>query len=282
MTMDATVVFLVLLSALMHAAWNAMVRSGADTLIALFLVKGPTMFVAAAVLAVVGLPSLESWPYLLASTAITAAYFYFLTNAYRVGDLSVGYPVARGVAPVVVLLLSAAFVGERPTVSGLLGVAIISLGVLILAWRSDARGPKPAAIFWAIGVGLTIAAYTVSDGLGGRASGNPIGYAAVLNIMTGIVLCGAVVFLRGAEPAFASLRQWKTGLAGGVLMFGAYAVVIYALSLAPIAGVAALRETGVIFAAIIGTLVLKEPLGARRIVASVVVAAGVVLLVVGR
>lgn len=282
MTLDVATVALVLLSALMHAGWNALVKTGEDSLMALFLVKAPTMAVAAVVLGVVGLPAISSWPYLLASTAITAGYFFFLANAYRVGDLSVVYPIARGVAPVLVLVPSMLLVGERPTASGLGGIAMVSLGILVLAWRSDARGGHLAAIAWAVGVGFFIAGYTVSDGIGGRISGNPVGYAAVLNIMTGIVLCTAVLFLRGGGAAVAALQQWKIGLAGGVLMFGAYAIIIFALSRAPIAAVAALRETGVIFAVIIGAAVLNEPFGRRHIAAAMVVTAGVALLVLGR
>lgn len=282
MTLDLTTVALVLLSALMHAGWNALVKTSADRLIALFLVKATTMAVAAVVLGVVGLPAISSWPYLLASTAITAGYFFFLVNAYRVGDLSVAYPIARGVAPVLVLVPSILLVGERPATSGLGGIAMVSLGILVLAWRSGARGGHLAAIAWAAGVGSCIAGYTVSDAIGGRISGNPVGYAAVLNIMTGIALCTAVIFLRGTGAAVAALHQWKIGLAGGVLMFGAYAIVIFALSRAPIAAVAALRETGVIFAAIIGAAVLNEPFGGKRIAAAMVVTAGVALLVLGR
>jgi drug/metabolite transporter (DMT)-like permease len=131
-------------------------------------------------------------------------------------------------------------------------------------------------------VGLTIAGYTISDGIGARASGNPIGYAAALNIMTGIPLAAAVFALRRGAAIDALRYGWRKGLAGGVLMFGAYAIVIYALTLAPMAAIAALRETGVIFAAVIGTLALRERYGAKRIAASALVVAGIVVLIGGR
>lgn len=282
MTLDAPVVLLVLLAAIMHATWNAFVRSGSDTMLSLFSIKAPTILVAICVLLVTGLPAMESTPYLLASVAINGGYFYFLTKAYDTGDLSVCYPIARGVAPATVLLLSVSILGESPPLSAYAGVAVVSFGILVLAWRHDRSLPRPAGMMWALAVGLTIAGYTLTDGIGARLSGNPIGYTAVLNILTGILLCGAVLVLRGRGAAFASLARWKTGFVGGTLMFGAYALVIYALTRAPVASVAALRETGVIFAAIIGTLVLKEPLGRRRVVASVFVAAGVAILVAYR
>ncbi|MEX0695611.1 MAG: EamA family transporter [Rhodospirillales bacterium] len=279
MTVDASVLLLVLLAAIMHATWNAFVRSGSDTLLSLFLVKALTIPIAVGVLFVTGLPEIESAPYLVLSAAINSVYFYFLTKAYSSGDLSICYPIARGVAPVAVLLFSMFALGETLPLSAYAGVAVISVGIMVLAMRRDKSLPQPAGIGWALAVGLAIAGYTLTDGIGARLSGNPIGYTAVLNVLTGVLLCTAVVYLRGRSVAFASFTNWKTGIIGGALMFGAYALVVYALTRAPVASVAALRETSVIFAAIIGTLVLKEPLGLRRIIASVFVAIGVAILV---
>ena len=282
MAIETPVVLLVLLAAMMHATWNALVRSGKDTLLSLFVVKAPTIPVAALVLMFTGLPEVESFTYLCISAVINCGYFYFLTKAYDAGDLSVCYPIARGVAPVTVLLLSVSVLGETPPPSAYAGVGVVSFGIIVLAWRRDSSLPKPAGIAWALAVGLTIAGYTLTDGIGARLSANPIGYTAVLNILTGILLCISVVYLRGRTAAFSSLKKWKTGIIGGTLMFGAYALVMYALTRAPVASIAALRETGVIFAAIIGTFILKEPLGIRRVVASLFVAAGVAILVAYR
>lgn len=281
MTLDPTIVALVLLSALMHAGWNAVVKMGNDRLLALLLVKGPTMAVAAATLAVVGMPAKASWPYLLASTGISMGYFYFLVRAYHAGDLSVAYPVARGSAPIATLILSFLIAGEQPTFAGTAGVLIISAGIVVLGWQRGAGAGHAATMFWALAVGLTIAGYTICDGIGARASENPFGYAAALNILTGIPLAATAFFLRRGAAIEALRRGWRKGLAGGVLMFGAYAIVIYALTLAPMAAIAALRETGVIFAAVIGTLALRERYGAKRIAASALVAAGIVVLIGG-
>jgi len=282
MTIDASVLLLVLLAAIMHATWNAFVRSGSDTLLSLFSVKALTILIAAGVLLVTGLPAVESAPYLVLSAAINGLYFYCLAKAYSSGDLSICYPIARGVAPVAVLLLSMLALGEVLPLPAYAGVAVISVGIILLAWRRDKALPPPAGIAWALAVGLAIAGYTMTDSVGARLSKNPVGYTAVLNVLTGILLCTVVVFLRGRRAAFASLANWKIGLVGGTLMFGAYALVVYALTRAPVASVAALRETSVIFAAVIGTLVLKEPLGVQRVIASVFVAAGVAILVIFR
>lgn len=279
MTIDASVLLLVLLAAIMHAAWNAFVRSGSDTLLSLFSVKALTILIAVGVLFVTGPPAIESAPYLVLSAAINGFYFYCLAKAYSAGDLSICYPIARGVAPVAVLLLSMLVLGEVLPLPAYAGITVISIGITLLALRRDKALPPPAGIGWALAVGLAIAGYTMTDGVGARMSKNPVGYTAVLNLLTGILLCTAVVFLRGWNAALASLANWKIGLMGGTLMFGAYALVVYALTRAPVASVAALRETSVIFAAVIGTMILKEPLGVQRVIASVFVAVGVATLV---
>jgi len=279
---DVYVVALVLFSALLHATWNAVVKMGSDRLLALVVVKLPTTLVAAATLLVVDAPAPQSWPYLLGSTAVTSGYFYFLIKAYHAGDLSLAYPVARGTAPIVVLVLSFLLVGETPGAADVAGVVIVSSGILWLCFQPGATPEHATRILWAGGVGLTIAGYTLLDGVGGRLSGSPIGYAAVLNIMTAIPLLVVAFARRGVGVLEVLRNDWLKGLAGGTMMFGAYAIVIYALTLAPMAVVAALRETGVIFAAVIGTILFREGFGARRIAAASTVAAGIAVLVLAR
>ena len=273
---------LVLISALMHAGWNLIAKIGRDRLVAMAVMKAPNMVVALVVLGVAGAPDAASWPFLVGSWVVNCLYFYFLTNAYR-GDLSLAYPVARGVAPLLVLVLSAFAAREIPTVSVVVGVLTISLAIFVLAWRPE-RSPQHAeTIRWAAAVGLAIALYTVIDGLGARRAGSVVGYVAALNVMTGISICGAAWFRRGRGPFFDALRRdWKHGLAGGTLMLLAYMIVVYALTIAPMGQVAALRESSVIFAAVLGVLVLREPFGGRRIAASAILAAGIALLVFGR
>jgi drug/metabolite transporter (DMT)-like permease len=273
---------LVLLSALMHAGWNLIAKLGSDGLVAMAIIKAPNLLIAAAVLAVVGLPAPASWPYLLGSTFVNCLYFYFLINAYRVGDLSLAYPVARGTAPLLVLLLSMAFAGEVPTASAFVGVTVICMGIFIAGAQRKATRQHYATLLWAGGVGFCIAMYTVSDGIGARLSGNPVGYVAVLNIFTGIAVCGTAAWTRGPALAQAMRSHWKKGLFGGMMMLASYTIVVYALTLAPMAHVAALRESSVIFAAILGALFLREPFGRQRLAAAVAVAAGIGILVFAR
>jgi drug/metabolite transporter (DMT)-like permease len=282
MTLDSWPIALVLLAALMHAGWNAIVKTGRDALVSMALIKVPNMAVAAVVLAIVGLPDRACWPYLAGSVLATGFYFYFLINAYRVGDLSLAYPVSRSVAPLLVMGLSLVALGEVPTVSGFVGVTVISLAILIIGMQRRATRQHYQALLWAAAVGVTIAVYTVLDGAGARVSGTPVAYVALLNICTGVLVCTAALRSRREALAEALRSDWLRGLVGGVMMLATYTIVVYALTLAPMALVAALRESSVIFAALIGALFLREPFGLRRVGASVAVAAGIAILAVWR
>ncbi len=278
MTFEPFVLGLVLLAALMHAVWNTIVKTGGDGLSMFVLIKAPTMIIAALVLAVVGLPNAASVPYAIGSAAGFTGYCFLLIWAYRVGDLNFVYPVARGSAPLGVALLSALLLGEYLSGMGLGGVLIISAGIAALAYHPQSLARHIPDLLRAVSVGLCIAIYTLFDGVGARISENVLGYTAMMNIFSGIPLIIAAFFMRGREMARFLRREWKVGILGGVMMFTGYAIVIYAMTLTQLTNVAALRETSVIFAAVIGTLILKEPLGAKRIFAAVIVAVGIILV----
>ena len=265
----------------MHAGWNLISKRGRDGLIAMALIKLPNLLISLAILAAMGLPAEASWPFIAASTAMNWLYFYFLLNAYRVGDLSLAYPVARGVAPLLLLGLSAAIAAEVPSFAALAGVVVTCLGILALA-QSRSASHHGATLAWAGGVGLCISIYTLFDGMGGRLSGNPVAYVAVLNVFTGTAVCGIAALRRPAAFREALRTDWANGLLGGAMMLGAYTIAVYAMTLAPLAQVAALRESSVVFAAIFGAIFLKEPFGAKRIAAACAVTAGIVILALGR
>jgi len=195
-----------------------------------------------------------------------------------VGDLNFVYPVARGSAPLGVALLSGLLLGEHLSGPGLTGILIISAGIATLAYHPHSLARHIPDLLRAAGVGLCIAIYTLLDGVGARLSDNVLGYTAMVTIFSGIPLMIAAVFMRGREMAEFLRREWKIGILGGGMMFMTYAIVLYAMTLTQLTQVAALRETSVIFAAVIGTLILKEPLGVKRIFAATVVAGGIVLV----
>ncbi len=275
---------LVLLAAAMHASWNALVKGAADRLLAMTLVAFWPMvpgFLAA--LFVLPLPAPASWPFLLGGMVTHLAYYICLLKAYRYGDLSQVYPLARGAAPVLVAILSALAAGELLSWGGRAGVALVSLGTGSLAFeRGRPRGDQGRSVLFALLTALTITLYTVIDGLGVRRSGAPLGYIAWLFTIDGLPLLLISVLMRGRAALPYVRSAWHIGAIGGLLSFASYGIAIWAMTLGAIAQVAALRETGVIFAAMIGTLFLHEPFGRRRILAAVVVAAGIILLQASR
>jgi drug/metabolite transporter (DMT)-like permease len=276
---ETWVAILVVTSAFMHASWNALVKSGADRLLTLLAIKLPNMGIAAISLLFFEFPRPESWPYLFLSSAAVTAYYFCLLRAYRAMDFNLAYPVARGTAPVLVLLLAALMGGETIGPGAALSVAVISLGICGLAYHPRISGGHLAGLGWAMMVGFFIAVYTVTDGLGARISGDAIGYTAAVNVLVGMPIVAAAIHRDGAKCLRQVWTRWRLSVAGGAMMFAAYAVVVFAMTRAPMAPVAALRETGVIFGALIGALIFKEAMAWRRVVAAAVVTAGVAMLI---
>ncbi|HEU4853130.1 MAG TPA: DMT family transporter [Telluria sp.] len=266
----------VLVSALAHASWNAVLKNSGDRALMLSSIRLIGLVAGIVVAAFVAPPSAESLPYLAGAAAIHYAYFALMIGSYRVGDMNQVYPIARGIAPMLVLLPGAWIAGEAVGGISLLAVGLISAGVLLLASGGTSTNRK--ALFLAVCTGISIAGYSVLSGEGIRRSGSLLGYIAWLEISTGVGMVGFACTRSKAVLSAFAVAHWKPALAAGVLSISAYAVALLAMSVAPIAQVVALRETSVVFAACIGSLFLGERFGARRIAASIVVAAGLVLL----
>ena len=280
--MDPLILSLVLAAALLHASWNALVKAGGDPFVRLAVVNAVGGLCAVPLLFVAALPAPASWPYLLGSVVVHHAYYLALGYGYRFGDLSHVYPVARGVAPPLVALAAWAFAGESLGPLGLLAILVISGGIVSLAFTDDGRLVAIRPLALGLATGITIAAYTLFDGLGGRTAGDVLGYIAWLFVIDAVPfsVIVAVRYRRRLGPALAAC--WRPAAVGGALSVVAYGLVIWAMSLTPLAAVSALRETSVIIAALIGTRLLREPFGTRRVLAASLVAAGVVLLQVSR
>ncbi len=274
---------LVLLAALFHATWNALVKTGGDRLSVLAMVNGCSAVIAVGMLPFVDVPAPESWGYIVASITLHTGYYFFLVEAYRVGDLSHVYPLARGLSPLLVAGAAVVFAGELMPPAAFLGVLLACGGIVSLSfdrgppWRND---PRP--LLFALGTAVFIAGYTLVDGIGVRKAETVAGYIAWLFALDAIPIISIAWLIHRRELRWTLRSEWRKGAAGGVLALSAYGLVIWAMSLAPMAAVSALRETGVIFAALIGTIVLKERFGVLRISAAVMVAAGVVLMNVTR
>jgi drug/metabolite transporter (DMT)-like permease len=277
---EAVVVAVVLLAAVLHAAWNAVVKHSGERLLTFATVIGTGALAYVPVAFFVEPPRRESIPYLVGSLTIHLFYYAGLLYGYRYGDLGQVYPIARGTGPLLVAIVSAPLAGERLGLLAMLGVGCVSLGIFSLATRrpgDDGRG-----IVFALLTGITIAGYTVCDGLGVRAAGSKLGYIAFLHVGMGLSFSSIVMLLRWREvPAFFRAHG-KQAFLGGLVACLAYSLVIWAMSGTQLAYVASLREISVIIAALLGTLVLKEPFGKKRVLAAAVIAAGIALIAIGR
>lgn len=274
--MELSLLALVLLAALLHALWNSFVKVGGDRLasVTVICVSGGLFSLPVALLT--PLPGPASFGFALGSVTVHFAYYYCLINAYRFGDLSQVYPLARGLAPPLVALGAALAAGEWLRPREVAGIALVSLGIGSLV--IGARAAEPRGLWFAAATGATIGIYTIIDGLGGRSTPVALSYIAWLNMFEGAVLLAALRARRG-PAAWSALRATLPGGAlAGLMAAVGYGIVIYAMSRGGMAHVSALRETSVVIAALIGTLVLGEPGAASRIGAAAVVAAGVVVL----
>ncbi|MBN9087230.1 MAG: EamA family transporter [Reyranella sp.] len=288
MVVEPLVVALLLAAALMHATWNALLKADRSDRLATFgviMTTGTLM----GVIAVPFLPKVEyaAWKYLAASVIIHVAYYTFLLKAYSYGDLSHTYPIARGLGPLLVAMVSGQMIGEHLRVQDIAGVVLLSAGLVALALPLKGVVAAPGgrhglATLFAVLTGITIAAYIIADGMGVRSAGpdfqHRLAYIAWLCVLEGPWLLVLAIVLR-PQTVWSHLRRtWWRGVIGGVIANTGYGIAIYALVLGPMAHVAALRETSVLFGALMGTLLLSEPFGRRRVVAAAVIVCGLVLM----
>ena len=266
----------VLGSALLHAGWNALVKGGPDPAADMALVGAGSSVIAVPFVLAVPLPESASWPYLAATVAIHFGYFVALAAAYEHGDLSLGYPVMRGAAPVMVAGAAWPLFGEVPTPQLAAGVVLVSAGILWIGFAAKGSGrPQGAALGWALANAVIIAAYTIVDAAGVRSAGGAMRYVAWSFLLMPLPFFCYVLALQRNKFVAHVRTYWRRGLGGGACLFAAYGIALWAMTRAPVAAVAALRETSVVFATLFGALVLKEGLGWKRLGGALAVAAGV-------
>jgi drug/metabolite transporter (DMT)-like permease len=276
--MDTFVFTAVLFAAACHAGWNATIKRTLDPLATTVLISIGAALVSLAAVPFVGLPKTGAWPWVIASIAIHLVYFAALIESYRAGDMGQVYPIARGTAPLLTALASPLFVNERIGILAWIGILLLAGGVILLSLRGgrDLAKLDRRAVGFAFLTALTICAYSLVDGIGARLAGSAHAYSVALFAGIGPVMMVYALIRRGSDAMRGWGRFWATGLAGGTLQLGSYGIAIWAMTLAPIAIVAALRETSVLFGALIAVVFLKEPLLANRIVAAVMIVAGLI------
>jgi len=279
MPIDPVVAFLVLSAAVMHASWNALVKAGGDKTAMQVLVIFFSGLPAMAALPFFPVPDPASWPFLAASTVIHFFYYVALLGAYRHGDLSQAYPIARGSSPVIVAIGAWLFVGETQGTAQILGIAVASLGIVSLAGPlKNRRDGEGKAILFAFATSITIAFYTLMDGMGVRRTPEPMSYVLWLLFLESPLMLLAGLWLRRGRVVATYRPYLAKGAIGGLIAGLGYGIVIWAMASVPMAHVSMLRETSVILAAAIGAMFLGEPFGRRRIAAATLVALGNALL----
>lgn len=268
--MSGSILATVLLAAFLHAGWNALIKSGPDKMRDSILVSAVAALISAVLLPFLPLPAAASWPFILASATVHVAYYSLVGAAYRHGDMSYAYPLMRGLPPLLVALASGPLIGDALPAGAWAGILCLCGGVLSLV--SFRRAPPVAALVNA----LAIAGYTLIDGIGVRKSGAPLSYTLW------IFLFGAIPLVAWASRRagfwFYARSRVRQAAAGGAGTVSAYALVLWAMTRAPVAEVAALRETAILFGTAISALVLKEKVGWNRMMAAVMVTLGAVLL----
>lgn len=280
--MELTVFLAVLAAAVMHAGWNVLVKLKLDRFLSLCLIQTLMGFMGLAMLAVFPWPSAASVPYAMTSGLLHLGYFLFLARSYRTGDLSQVYPIARGAAPLLTLAATWALMHEDVSLMGGAGVAVLVLGIWMISLIGQ-RGLRldGMTLFFAIGTSVFVAAYTIVDGLGGRISGQPSGYAGLVFVFDAVFLSIAALAMRGPGILRDVAPYWKTGIVGALLSVGAYWIAIWAMTHAPIASVAALRETSILAVMLLSMRVLKETVTWPRLAGAVLIVAGAVLIRLG-
>jgi drug/metabolite transporter (DMT)-like permease len=280
--MDSFVFTAVLFAAACHAGWNAAIKTGLDPLSSTVLITTGAGVVSLGLMLFVGLPPVAAWPWVIASVVIHLFYFIGLSEAYQAGDLGQVYPLARGSAPLMTAGATTLLLGETLNALGWAGIVTLAAGVLLLSLRGgragDGKHLDRRAVGFALFTAVTICLYSVVDGIGGRTAVNPHSYT--LAIFVGNALIVGIYFVM--RRSLASLRPlpalWPVGLFGGSLQLVSYGIVIWAMTKAPIAPVAALRETSVLFGALLAFFLLKEPLRLARLAAALMIVCGLVLI----
>jgi len=276
--LTALVIAIVIGAGALHACWNAIAKQVSDRLMVFAWLGLSSMLTGGIVLAVTGLPRSQAIPYTVTSAVIHIGYNLALMNSYRLGALNQTYPIARGTSPLIVAVGAYLLAGEHLSAIALVGVATLAAGLMSLAASAGrlSRRDLPA-VGAAVLTGLTIAAYTITDGLGVRHAHDPLAYTALLFVLQGPPLLAAAA-IRRPLAAWKDTTIMNRGILAGLLSMLAYGIVLWAQARAPLAEVAAIRETSVVFAALIGVAWLGEDFGRRRVAAAVVIATGIVLI----
>ncbi|MBS0563199.1 MAG: EamA family transporter [Proteobacteria bacterium] len=275
--MSLYILFAVLGAALLHAAWNGLVRLGASRVHAMMVLSAVQGLIGLAMALSHAVPGARVWPWLIASGLVHSAYKTFLTHAYEHGDLSRVYPLARGTAPMIVLVVESLFFGEALSWPEMGGIMLLGLGILMLATGVFTDGESRRLLPYAFAAAAATAGYSVLDGEGARVAGDTAAFVGWMFVLDGVVFAGVMSLLRGGAAWPAPGRVWAAGSLGAAASYASYAVAVWAMTQAPVALVAAIRETSIVFGVLIGWLAFGERMTPAKAVSALMIAGGVIL-----
>lgn len=276
--MSIEIAAIILIASALHAGWNALITISGDRVAVMAVMTIAGTIISLLALPFVDTPSPESWPLLALTILLHTGYSFFLAVAYDHGDLGQVYPIARGSAPILVTIGAIIFADEYLELPAMMGVICLAVGVMTLAFdKADGMRANPKAVLYALVTGLSIASYTVVDGLGARKAGAVLGFAVWLTIGDGLLIF--LIALAWKKSAIWRMARTNLGrsISGGAMQVGAYWIIVWALAMAPMGMVSGLRETSVLFAALISTFVLKEGFGVWRFISAGLITFGLVL-----
>ena len=277
--MPLSVFFAIIFAALLHAIWNAMVKKGEDKYISLTAIVLGHVPISIIVIFFTPILSFQSIPYVFISAIFLTGYEWCLLSAYRLEDYTKVYPIARGTAPIFIVALSLLLFNANISKFELMGILVISFGIIILGFQNIKTFKNYSAVVYALGTGLFISCYSITDGYGGRISASPLNYTAWLMILNAVIFLVLLTIMNKPRVVKGVLREGKKILfVGGTLSYTVYATIVWAFTQAPVPLVAALRETSIIFALLIGTFFLKEKFTLLKTAAVLTIFFGVILL----
>ena len=275
--MSFAILLAVLASAFLHALWNALIKTGTSRLGAMVVLSIGEVPIGLAVAALRPLPAPNVWKWVLMAGCAHFFYKFFLSYAYERGDLSRVYPIARGTAPLVVALLGSFLLSDQLSLHEYLGIAVLGAGILLMAGGVFSNGENRKMLPFALGSACATASYTMLDGTGARISGDAISYVAWVFVADGLLFTCGMLLLKGKAVLPREAKAWGTGMIAAAASYGAYGVSVWAMTRAPIAVVAAVRETSILFAVLIGWLAFGEKMTRGKALAACVIVAGVIL-----
>ncbi|MFY9205651.1 MAG: EamA family transporter [Yoonia sp.] len=275
--MTVWVLVAVMAAAFMHATWNALIKLGTSKLTSMLILTVVQGGFGLIIALTRPMPDPHVWLWLLASGVFHSAYKLFLAYAYEQGDLSRVYPIARGTAPMVVLVISALFLADKIAGWEYVGIIILGLGILLMARGVFSSGESRKLLHFALGSAMATAGYSIVDGLGAREAGDAVAYVGWLFALDAVFFTPCCLALRGRSVLQANRKAWIMGSIAAVFSYGAYAIAVWAMTVAPIALVAALRETSILFAVLIGAVAFGEKMNLQKGIAAALIVAGVIV-----